>query len=447
MTLLELYENTLHSVGVKVTGDNYIATLSDKKIKVDGKPLVMPTKEHIGTLTSSVNGEVVIEKALFNPLREDVVKGDSVSLRKLRNIVEQNLCMATYTVMELLLKLASNKKLQSKASIDIVEFLAKTNEVKTKNVKDAIDDSTLASLEKIFDKSLDLPDTDGLLHIYLSRGEKTSQGKYNRVAVINFPIYELLTALNKDYNVYNINLRRKDVGIYKILYEYIFESVKSESTIKIGSNDSRSPGFAALIEAFTVIGSRLNMLLDKLAFVDEETVDQAKFDITISKADLNDLNKYKAELAVIPTEADIFNKSIAKPVAAQPQQQQGVQQPTVQQGYPQQPMMQQSYNRGPNPFGGGQPMMQQGYPQQQMQQDYPQMQQQGFNRGPNPFGGGQPMMQQGYPQQPMMQQGYPQQQMMQGQPMMQQGYPQQYQQMTQQSSPFSGKQTNNLPWN
>ena len=115
--LLSYYRKILRNVGLRVNDEGYIY-IGDTLFIVKDKPLVLPTENQLSSvMEKNENGEYVIAKIPFNPLNEDVIKGDSESLKRLKRCVERHISKSLGGLVEVLLTLASNKDLQKEKLI------------------------------------------------------------------------------------------------------------------------------------------------------------------------------------------------------------------------------------------------------------------------------------------------------------------------------------------
>jgi len=452
--LIEFYKATLASLGLSVTDDNYVKIdVGNGKLvtlTTSGKPLVLPTKEHIDSAVDmdEDSGKLVTTKILYNPLNEDVIKGDSTALKKTKDIVETRLAHSFAGVCELLLTLASNKKLQTKTTMEINKFLSSLSAAQNPGIKQIVDDKTIDLWGKIYAKTLDHTTKTKLLKLYLKKSGKYDGTKFNRLAVLTLPLLEEIQSADKDTGVLDIKLRNKDIKVFELLYTYIFKDIDEHNTLNIGSNDPESPGFISLFKIYLTIGNRLNSISKSLKGVNAELYDSVHLNLKVTLNELDQLNNYARELAVIPSELELnrqrsapvsSNQTLANamnqpavqpPVHVAQQPQQVVQQPELQQ--PQQPELSLAQKIL---YGNNIPIVPSYDPQllaQQAQVNYNQMQQPQQVR---PAGVNNIPLQQ--PQQPMY--GQPQQP---GQPMYPQMQPQQpmYPQMQPQGQPVYAQQ-------
>ena len=484
MALLEFYKQVLENLRLHVDDEGYVYVGNEDTkmlLTVDnGKQLVLPTKEHINSLyTVDENGEVSITKCLYNPLNEDVIKGDSVSIRKTKRLVERILSHIIASTGSILIKLIASPEFQKNTPLIINKFLSGLNDLEIGTVKSIVDDKTSSYWLRIYEKTV--KDTDGLVSVFLKKRGKHKGEMFNRLAVLHSKTYEELCNYNKDVGMCGFKLRNKDVKLYKYIFEYLIPGlVNDNKTYTIGSNDVESPTFISLMSIFYSVVEKTNSVLKPLENVEPDEYKQAYVKNAVTVKELSELEKYKKELLKIPSDLDInrptqqvelgkvtIQPNLTEPVVApkqnapiqmQPAVTQPVQQPTP---YPQTPVPVQQPKQGDPllralsnqsiPLGANvntNPMQQQMV--MQPQQPYiqnnmymqPQMPQQQFNPLAVPSGGlpdpqqaintrnqmlqQQMAIQQQQQQMAMQQQMYPQQMQMQ-QPM-QQMYPQQIQQ-------------------
>jgi len=455
MGLIDFYKRTLESIGLTVTEDGYVKLkvgTQDMMFTISGNPLVLPTKEHIDTsLEPNESGKLVLTKVLYNPLNEDVLKGDTTSLRKTKDIVNGKLAHTFAAVGELLLTLASNPKLQKKTDMELNNFLVTLSSVHNANRKEVVGDKSVDLWSKLYAKSLETESSKGFLKLFLKKNGRHKGVKHNRLAVISFPFKTMLEEATRDTPLYgNTKLRNKDIEVFKLIYDYVFGTLVDGETITVGSDDTTSPGFISLMNMYIKVGNRLNKILKSLKFINSELVLESTLPIKLTHKELSELYIYNQELSTIPSELEMNRQktqvatvtttptpNVVETVQQNPMGDQPVRQSApqynnqqVQQVVTQQPTTPVATVPGmPGYVSQAKQMEMQGvtpgmnYQQQaQMaaqQQVYPQMQQTPAGY-PQQLNQGYP--QQGYPQQ--MNAGYPQQMQYPQQGYPQQGYPQ-----------------------
>lgn len=312
MTLIEFYKNVLKSLGLVVENEYiYVKDTKGNKIPLvsEQKQMVLPTRKQLNSLLEEdEDGEVKVTKLPYNPLNEDVVKGDTESLKKTKLIVERQIGHGIAAVGELLLKLASNPALQKKTNMEINKFLTAISEAKNANIKQLVDDTSISKWIEIYTNSL--KKTNGMVKIYLKKSGVSAGVKYNRLAVMDSEVYNEIKEATKDGEVYGVKLRNKDIIIFRIIFEYLLPEMNTESCVELGSNDNESPAFIALYRLYLQTYTRLNRVATLIKNVDLETADSVIKELPIEEDDLLSLNMFKQELCLIPNENDLTRSKI-----------------------------------------------------------------------------------------------------------------------------------------
>jgi len=314
MSLLEFYKEVVENLGLTTSEDGYIYAGSgnDKvMMTVDGKPLVLPTKEHLNTLLDkNEDGEIVVTKIPYNPLNENIVKGDTLSLKKTKLLVERRLGHAIAVAGELLLTLASNKELQKKTSMEINKFLSTISQAQNPGIKQLVDDKSIDNWINIYKKCL--KSDKGMISIFLKKAGSYKGNKYNRLATLTSPVYDALLEADKDTPIFDVRLRNKDIVIFKLIFQYLLEDLDDNNTISIGSNDNESPAFVALFKLYITTAVKIDKVIKALSTINEETADSGKLHLTIPLSTLDNLGIYKGELLLLPNENDLNRSKVEK---------------------------------------------------------------------------------------------------------------------------------------
>lgn len=325
---IEFYKSVLDSIGlVKYTDDGFIYIPRDDNMKdlvnVNGKMLVLPTKDNISSLVvKKEDGGLEVTKIMFNPLKESVNRGNSVSLSRVKTWIEKKLAFTVAAVGEMLLILASDKQMQKDTGLEINKFLSSITAAMNNNIKEIVDPTSRekwASLyKKTFEKDM------GFVTLFINKLYKIEGEKYNRATVLGSDVYTELLKAVKDKPVLGVNLRNKDIIVFKLLFEYLIEGLdKDHETIAIGSNDNECAAFISLLKLYIKLGNRLNKIADLIKFVNSELYDVCKHEITITIEDLDNIDRFKSQYANVPDEheAERFggNKQPQAPTIAKPQ--------------------------------------------------------------------------------------------------------------------------------
>lgn len=315
--LIDYYKNIINNIGLFTDEEGFIyGGDSENKIPITtlGKPLVLPTDENIKTLFMDDPEEgIVVNKILYNPLNEDVIKKDSESLSKTKLVIETRVALMLEVVGELLLHLAENKALQTKTTLNLNKFLGSINDAKRPGIKNMIDDNVIANWSKLCKASRSNGNTS--VKIYLKKGGVNSEGtKFNRLATMSITALEHLLKYEKDEQVLGVTLRPKDVRLFTILYSFLL-NVENTHTLETGNNSKESPGFLSLMDIYIKVGTRLENLLRDLKDVAVSIESLIEPVITMSMEDINAVDgnpKIKQELLSIPNEIDVNRTVEAK---------------------------------------------------------------------------------------------------------------------------------------
>ena len=288
------------------TDDGYIKLDVDgigNMVMTNGLPLVMPTQHHISTLMEvGETGAVKPVKIPFNPFNEDIVKGDSPSLTKLKDNAEILIGFAIGAVGETLLTVISNKKLQEKLPHSINMFLADVSKVQNGAIKQLADDKSINAWNSIIANA---QKTDaGIFSILIKKAANYKGEKYNRLAIGSSAVYDILKEANSETVIYGAKLRSKDLQIFRMIFEYIL-SFDDNDTIAFGSTNNLAPGFDALYTLYTKCIAKTNSILKELAFVNQATADAAILPLADIILSPDAIINYKRELVSIPSEIDI----------------------------------------------------------------------------------------------------------------------------------------------
>lgn len=314
MNLIQYYTRVIENVGLNVDDEGYIyAGKKDDKVLItadNGKFLVLPTREQIGSLyTENEEGEPTITKCLYNPLNEDVVKGDSVSLKRTKLFIEKRLSHIFATIGELLLIMAENKENQKNTGLMINKFLASINAAHNQGVRTIVDDKMIESWIKLYENSL--KNEKGLFTIFLKKKGKFQGNDYNRLAVLSSDLYDELLKASKDDTIFGIKLRNKDIIVYRLIFEFVLNNWDEDThTICIGSNDLDSPSFLSLMSIFITISERNNKILNLIKDIDKRVAKTNIIDNLLTMNELHNIKQFESELTNIPSDIDINRKSV-----------------------------------------------------------------------------------------------------------------------------------------
>lgn len=292
MKLLKLYEEILKT-GLMTVNEEGLVQQPDKfssdgtvvvdPTVIDGKRLVLPTKEHIDYPDKD-------SKIVFHPLSENVLAGESVVLSKLKNMCSLAVNMSLFNIIRGFITLALSVEEHKRLSPTQSEVLSILKDVDEKTEKDMI---------RMILNAAKKEGMDGLFfRVYLKRGGTIIGRKFARVGVVSFPFYEELEQDKKSH--YGVELRKKDHGVLKALLEYILPKIGKEYAYYHGSDNDVAPYLDALMGSIANVAEDINKRVDQFEkfFTHPE---QIKISLGWKKA-FEDLEQFNAEIRRIPTQ-------------------------------------------------------------------------------------------------------------------------------------------------
>lgn len=306
-TLLNFYREVLTSIGFFVDEEGYVYVGDgDDKVAVTdkGKWIVVPYKEQIDSSVVVSEGVVEVTKILFNPLNENYVKTDSVSLTRTKETIESRLSFGIAAAGQLLLTLAMTPTLHKNISLNLNKFLQLINTADAPNIKKLVDEKTIDQWLKIYANAQKTVNAD-FVKIFLKKGGSIDGTKYNRVGTLDSPIYDMIVDNGGETPVHGVKLKPKEFRMFKTMLEFLLPDLDlTTKTYKYGSNDSEAPGFNALMHIYIKTMGWINTILTDLKNVDQKTYEQAFTDISITENDIDTTIIFKKELVMIPSESE-----------------------------------------------------------------------------------------------------------------------------------------------
>ena len=335
---IEFYKTIIDSIGViKYTDDGYLYVPEEdgrkSLININGKMLVLPTKENIESLVvKRDDGSLEVTKILFNPLKESVNRGNSVSLSRLKGWIEKKLSFDLACVGEMLLILASEPKMQKDTGLEINKFLSSITEAMNSNIKEIVDSTSREKWGSLYKKTFEK--NTGFLTLFIHKLYKIEGEKYNRATILGSDVYTELLKASKDKPVLGVNLRNKDIIVFKLLFEYLLEGLdKEHETIAIGSNDNECAAFISLLKTYIKVSNRLNKIADLVKFTNGEIYDAFYSEVKITVEDLDNIERFKSQYTLVPDEHEAERHNAAPkaeaPAIAKPQIQSSYNIPTM----------------------------------------------------------------------------------------------------------------------
>lgn len=246
--LVKLYSDILKSLGLTVDDKGMVFMPIDGVNHIfncNKKRLVLPTND---ILRASQWNELIA----FHPLSENIVRGVSPVLEKTRTVAVHRLTQIIADLMMGLIALAADTDAHKTLDPNQARFL--------KLVPEA-DATTVANFRKIITTMVD--NNHQLINIYLKRGADINGQKFNRGAIVTFPVLAELTKDSKE--VYGITLRAADKAAFIAILEYLVPEMGVLNKYSVGSSSMVAPYFDSLVRAFVNVAKMLNSVTERFA--------------------------------------------------------------------------------------------------------------------------------------------------------------------------------------
>lgn len=243
LTLLPLYEAILKTGGLHVDKNGLVSnTYGDTTtaVEIEGKRLVLPTQEHLRS------GDWA-NKIIFHPGYENIMRGTSAVMDKLRAAINAKANMIISQLMYELMTIVTSVGMHSKMSPDQQELLSKVvkaDEKTLKTIVDIIAAMRTANSERKF------------VNIYVKNGGKAGGKQWSRASIVRFPFYDELLAADKA--VYGVTLRKTDKAALIEIMEFMFPAIKDDGGYSRGSNCDIAPTLDCMMKAVMGIADRIN---------------------------------------------------------------------------------------------------------------------------------------------------------------------------------------------
>lgn len=245
-SLLDFYTKLLDSLNIDVDsnammsmnlgGTGFPVTLN----KMGNKRLVLPTRD----VLRAAEWDSLIA---FHPLAENVYRGESPVLKKLKALVNFRLSFVVSVLMTELTSIASNKDYHEKLTptqSKLLDYLPKANAKTSDGYTKVINAVSSAG-------------TNRLINIYLKHGGKYKGEDHPRVAVTSFPIHD--ETENTDKTIFGVKLAsQKDFNGFFKLVDYVLPDSDKSETYSYGSRSMDAPYFDALMNAYLKVARQLN---------------------------------------------------------------------------------------------------------------------------------------------------------------------------------------------
>lgn len=299
--LNEIYRSILSFAGMEADAQGFITTGVDSRRNpaiINGAQLVLPMATHLRNADPKV-------RMIFHPLTENILRGESEVIAKLKSVINVRLNYTIGTVAVNLINLVASPEFHSRLTPEQQELLTSVSDADEKsqsNFVSAMVKGIKASPERVF------------TNVYLKRGGTYKGKRYSRVGIVSFSFYDQLVKGQLE------GVRVKDIKTFKQIFEFMFPDIAESEEYNFGSESHVAPYLEALMRSSANIASRLNDLLTLYAdFIDES--DKISFDSEWMEY-FQDLTALLPEIRKVPVQVGndgaIGNQAEEQVVAAAP---------------------------------------------------------------------------------------------------------------------------------
>lgn len=246
-TIQDFYKQTLTALRYQVDDEDLISfkDLHDRVTPavIDGRRLVLPSKAR---LREGFDDDL----QPFHPLSENIARRSASPVLKGMQRTAKAVLAHYFTELSLrLLAVAADPSLHKDLPPACSEYL--------KKVPNA-DKKTLKAFEQLIGKAVQ---KNQLITLYLRNGGTLDGKKMNRLAVIRFPIMDVL---NED-QPFGVKLRKKDRETLQALFHHVMPFGDSPEEYSAGSNSRVAPFLDAFLQAYAKTATQLNSVVRKYA--------------------------------------------------------------------------------------------------------------------------------------------------------------------------------------
>jgi hypothetical protein len=247
MNIIDFYKSILSAGSLVSDDEGYISASirgTAMPFSVDGKRLVLPTREHLK------NGDWS-NRIAFHPLSENAMRPESTVLAKFRSAVNTKFNMVIGQLLTELLEIVLNVDIHPKLTPDQAELLT--------SIKDADEKTKNALISLISAMSKDNQEKC-IVRLYLKRSAVVKGIRSNRAVIVTFPLYNEL--VKNDKQTYGVTLRNKDRLIIMHLLEYTIPDIEIENSMDYGSKSQIAPFLDSLMHGVMNIACRINTVVN-----------------------------------------------------------------------------------------------------------------------------------------------------------------------------------------
>lgn len=281
--LVKLYESMLADLAV-VPDDRGLLSLKTQEglspCLCNRKRLVLPTQEVLrASLWNEWTG--------FHPLSENIVRGESPVITKLKILVSARLTLTLTEVLLSLMAVASDTNNHDKLTPDESQFL---------KLVPTVDKTTFENLDKILSQ-IEIQGEKRLVNVYIKRPARINGQNYTRGTMISFPI--LAELMRDDLDVYGVRVRKSDKAAILALMRFIYPDCDNVEAYSAGSSSMVAPYFDSLMRAFAKAAKPLRDLIRQFNnYIAPEMVQY--FDMSLAwEVEMDNLPRYRDLIPVL----------------------------------------------------------------------------------------------------------------------------------------------------
>lgn len=330
MKALEHINLLMSTVCLEKDKEGYIVNRISSDEEVIEKPLlskdkykfVYPNNKNIDTklmdFTDKKNPVVI--GLPFNPITETVIGEELRSHPALRKQINYVITYAIFDVGVMMIHLINNDKKTHDIGTHLEMFLGSVKEGMNKRTKtNAVDETTISNWTKLITVDKSQENVFPVSVITSKKNVKEGNQSFNRCATITFPLMEKLNSIPEDMEkivVNGVNLRKKDLIIFKRILNFLLEGVDENYSIKEYSNDGDVPSYKSAMNLFLKVMDRI----DKSGMKLKDNFD-SKLNIfynpkreKLTLEQVDSVNELLKELGNIPTDKDLVNFKVEEEV-------------------------------------------------------------------------------------------------------------------------------------
>lgn len=251
--LVSFYEDVLALADFKADANGFVH-LSDTDgdiIKIDGKTLVIPTREQLRSLDNS--------KEVFHPLTEDTLVKMTKPMMTFTKYVNARLNVKLGELFIGIRNLTHSTAVKNDIVKypELLEFLC--------NIKGGeTNDKTSGEFLKFIVKNIEESPAKAFIEISLARGGMLNGQKFSRVGYVTFPLYKKVMAdIDKPRNQSELNLPKDSLLVIRDIYRAIFpELTVSQNSYDYGFENGPYPFFSTLLRTVKKLVMNINRAVD-----------------------------------------------------------------------------------------------------------------------------------------------------------------------------------------